>query len=83
MQREARQQIAESSRRGLLTSREAHALMSRYDYIQAKERKFSRHGRLYPKESRILRDDLERLLADTRRLSRNGDHWARDRRNRY
>lgn len=83
LQREARQQISEGSRRGLLTPRESRALMSRYDFIRAKEHKFSRHGRLSPKEARILRSDLENLLSDTRRLTRNGDHWARERRHRY
>jgi hypothetical protein len=81
LQREARQQIANGIHRGTLTSREANALMSQYERIEAREQKYSRHGRLSPRETRMLREDLERLMADTRRLSsRKGDHWARDRR---
>lgn len=81
LQREARQQIATGIQRGRLSSREANALMSQYERIEAKERKFSRHGRLSSRETRMLRDDLHRLMADTRRLSdRRGDNWARGRR---
>ena len=84
LQREVRQEISAGIQRGTLNSREANALMSQYERIEAMERKFSHRGRLSPRESRILREDLERLMADARRMSsRRGDHWARDRRNRY
>ncbi|MCE7063963.1 hypothetical protein [Dyadobacter sp. CY326] len=84
LQREARQQIAAGIQRGSLSSREANALMSRYERIEERERDYSHRGRLSNKESRILREDLERLMADTRRMSeRRGEGWARDRRDRY
>jgi hypothetical protein len=84
LQREARQQIAAGINRGTLSSREANALLNRYERIEARERDFSHRGRLSPRESRILREDLERLMADTRRMSdRRGDGWARDNRGRY
>ncbi|GGB82714.1 hypothetical protein [Dyadobacter sediminis] len=84
LQREARQEISKGIQRGTLDSREASALMNRYERIEAMERKFSHRGRLSNRETRMLREDLERLMADTRRMSsRRGDHWARDRRYRY
>lgn len=84
MQRQARQQIAQGVQRGTLNSREANALMSQYERIEARERKYSHRGRLSPREARIIRQDLERLMADTQRLSsRRGDGWARERRHRY
>ncbi|MCE7070208.1 hypothetical protein LZG74_07850 [Dyadobacter sp. CY327] len=84
LQREARQRIAAGINRGTLSSREANALMNRYERIEAREREYSRRGRLSPRETRILREDLKRLMADTRRMSdRRGDGWARDNRGRY
>jgi Spy/CpxP family protein refolding chaperone len=84
LQREARQQITAGINRGTLSRREAHALMNRYERIEAKERDYTHRGRLSQRETRILREDLERLMADTHRMSnRRGDGWARDRRDRY
>ncbi|MCF2488735.1 hypothetical protein [Dyadobacter sp. CY347] len=84
LQREARQRIAAGINRGTLSSREANALINRYERIEARQREYSHRGRLSPRETRILREDLERLMADTRRMSdRRGDGWARDHRGRY
>ena len=84
LQREARQQIAAGINRGTLSSREANALMNRYERIEAREQAFSRRGRLSGRETRILREDLQRLMADTRRMSdRRGDGWAREHIGRY
>jgi hypothetical protein len=83
LQREVREQISVGIRRGTLSSREASALMNRYDRIEIMQRKFNSRGRLSNREVRILRGELDQLMAETHRLSsRRGDNWARGR-NRY
>jgi hypothetical protein len=83
LQREVREQISVGIRRGTLSSREASALMNRYDRIEMMQRKFNSRGRLSNREVRILRGELDQLMAETHRLSsRRGDSWARGR-NRY
>ena len=66
LQREARTRIADGIARGTLTSREAIRLLSEYERVEGKERRYLANRDLTRRETRELSNDLQNLIKGIR-----------------
>ncbi len=78
LQREARSRIADGIAQGTLTSREAIRLLSEYDRIDGKERRYLANRDLTRRETRELSNDLQSLIKGIR-YEKNDSQYERNR----